>query len=279
MEFVTILKLKKQHLEEFRMRRICVINQKGGVGKTTTAINLAAGLALKDKKVLLIDLDPQGSTTFSLDGSNSQDLYDYLTNNVNVSECVSNLGKNLDILGTKENLAQMEQALAGDDSKVEIVTKKLNKIENYDYIIFDTAPSLSIMNKSVLLASNEAIIPTATDVLGLRGTTNTIKLIEQVNKDEGHDLKITKIIPTLFDKRNNICKKILEIMNNIYYDIISDPIRINSKLKEAPEHHKSIFTYDKRSRGAEDYKKLTVQVINDERLIRKDKAQPVAVTA
>jgi chromosome partitioning protein len=261
------------------MRRICVINQKGGVGKTTTAINLAAGLALKDKKVLLIDLDPQGSTTFSLDGSNSQDLYDYLTSNVNVSECVSHLGKNLDILGTKENLAQMEQALAGDKSKIEVVTKRLNKIVNYDYVIFDTAPSLSILNKSVILASNEAIIPTATDVLGLRGTTNTIKLIEQVNKEEEHDLKITKIIPTLFDKRNNICKKILEIMNNIYYDIISDPIRINSKLKEAPEHHKSIFTYDKRSRGAEDYQKLTVQVINDERLIRKDKSEPLAVTA
>ncbi len=260
------------------MRRICVINQKGGVGKTTTAVNLGAGLSRRGKKVLIIDLDPQGSTTFSLEGSNPRDLFDYLTTSVNVKECISKLGKNLDMLGTKENLAEMEKILA-EEQGMDGVTKKLRNIKGYDYIIADTSPSLSILNRSVMLACDEAIIPSATDVLGLRGTTNTLRLIDEVNKKYDHSLKVTKVIPTMYDQRNRICKRILEIMNNIYYDIISDPIRINTKLKEAPEKHKSIFSYSKSSRGAEDYGKLTVQVINDEKTSMNMRAEKVALTA
>jgi len=261
------------------MRRICVINQKGGVGKTTTAVNLAAGIARKEKKVLLIDMDPQGSTTFSLDWSNSRDLFDFLTSEAKISDCVMKLGKNLDLLGTKENLTDIEKRLANDSDSVATVTKKLKSIKDYDYIIMDTSPSLSILNKSVMLASDEAIVPTATDVLGLRGTTNTLKMIDDNNKKYSHNLKVTKVVPTLYDVRNKICKRILEIMNNIYYDMISDPIRINSKLKEAPEAHKSIFSYAKSSRGAEDYGKLVMQVLNDESVMRNHKGARAAATA
>lgn len=261
------------------MRRICIINQKGGVGKTTTAVNLAAGLARKDKKVILIDLDPQGSTTFSLESTNSRDLFDFLTSEVDIKECISHLGKNLDLLGTKNNLIKMESALATDSEKIETVAKRIREIKGYDYVILDTSPALSTLNTSVLIACEEAMIPTSTDVLGLRGTTNTFKFIDSMNKEYDHTLRVTKIIPTLYDQRNNICKRILEIMNNIYYDIICDPIRINSKLKEAPEQHKSIFSYAKSSRGAEDYGKLVVQVINDETILSKPKSERIAVTA
>ncbi len=260
------------------MRRICIINQKGGVGKTTTAVNLGAGLSRRGKKVLIIDLDPQGSSTFSLEGSNPRDLFDFLTTSVNVKECIAKLGKNFDILGTQENLAEMESILAKEQG-MDDVSKKLRSIKGYDYIISDTSPSLSILNTSVMLASDEAIIPSATDVLGLRGTTNTLRLIDEVNKKYDHNLRVTKVIPTMYDQRNRICRRILEIMNNIYYDIISDPIRVNTKLKEAPEKHQSIFSYAKGSRGAEDYGKLTVQVINDEKMSMNLRTEKVALTA
>ncbi|MFW5990707.1 MAG: ParA family protein [Candidatus Nanoarchaeia archaeon] len=247
------------------MRRICVINQKGGVGKTTTAVNLAAGLSRKGKSVLLVDLDPQGNATFSLQSISAYDLYDFLTSEVEIKECVTNLGKNLDLLGAKESLVEIETEMAKTQSNLNKFAKKLKGISGYDYVVVDCSPMMGPLSDLAILSTDEAVVPTSTDVLGLRGTSNTLKMIEKTNKRFGHTLKVTKIVPTLFDKRNRVCKKTLEIMNNIYYDIISEPIRVNARLKEAPERHMSIFRYAKGSRGAEDYNKLVLNVLNDEK--------------
>jgi chromosome partitioning protein len=264
------------------MRKISIINQKGGVAKTTTAINLAAGLSRKDRKVLLIDFDPQGNTSFSLDWKSMHDLHDFLVDDYEFSKCITSLGKNLDLLGTKENLSLIEHELAQEKNALNKLLKKINSIKGYDYVIFDCSPVVSLLNEIAILSTDEAIIPSSTDVLGLRGTSNTLKMIERINKKHEHNLKVIKIVPTLYDQRNRICKKTLEIMNNIYYDIISDPIRINSKLKEAPEKRMSIFTYAKSSRGAEDYGKLVTMILNDEVFKKKShssKDAPIAITA
>lgn len=247
------------------MRRICIINQKGGVGKTTSAVNLAAGLSRKEKRVLLIDLDPQGNATFSLQSKSTYDLHDYLTSDIEVNEAVTNLGKNLELLGSKESLVEVENEIAKNENNVKKFAKKLRSIDGYDYIIVDCSPMIGSLSNLAILAADEALVPTSTDVLGLRGTSNTLKMIEKANNRFSHDLKTTKIVPTLYDKRNRVCKKTLEIMNNIYYDIISEPIRVNARLKEAPERHMSIFRYAKSSRGAEDYNKLVMNVLNDEK--------------
>lgn len=254
------------------MRKICIINQKGGVGKTTTAVNLAAGLARNDRKVLLVDLDPQGNTTFSLEYKSNYDLYDFLKNGKEVTDCITSLGKDLDLLGTTENLIDIEKDLSGNESDIFKITSRLRKISGYDYVIIDCSPVLGVLSSVAILSSDEAIVPSATDVLGLRGASNTMKMIEKTNKKFDHDLTVTKVVPTMHDQRNRICKKTLEIMNNIYYDIISEPIRVNTKLKEAPEKHKSIFGYAKSSRGAEDYGKLVTMVLNDETINRKHKS-------
>jgi len=242
------------------VRKICVINLKGGVGKTTTALNLAAGLSRSDRKVLLVDLDPQSNIELSINLSSSWTISDFLFGGVAISECLNSAGTNLDLVRGDSRMQRAEQE---DPEKM---LDRMKLIKGYDYIIFDCGPSMNMINKVALLLCKEAIMPTTTDYLGYESITRMVEFMKEFAEFNEHEIKLSKVVPTFFDVRNKICSMMLDKINNDYYQYISSPVRVNSKLKEAPMKKMSIFKYAPNSAGAKDYWALVQGVISDEPL-------------
>lgn len=246
------------------MRKICIINQKGGVAKTTTTINLATALAANEKRVLIIDLDPQGNVGTSLCVQNDKSMYDLLINDADPYDCIVSVSPNLDVIPSDSALAKAELIMSGQTSRETVLRRKLEPVFNYDYIIIDCPPSLSLLNVNALLYANEAFVPVSTDFLALDALKKMSQTISEINELFDHDIKITQVIPTLYDKRSKACVETLKEIKRGYDELVSNPIRMNSKLREAPSQGKDIFDYAKRSPGALDYKKLAQMVMEAE---------------
>lgn len=249
------------------MRKICIINQKGGVAKTTTTVNLASALATKEKRVLVIDLDPQGNISTCLCVHGDKTVYDLLINDVDPAECIVNVSENLDVITSDSSLAKAELIITGQTSRETFLRRKLEPIFNYDYVLIDCPPSLSLLNINALLYANEAFVPVSTDFLALDALKKITQLIGEINELFDHDIKITQVIPTLYDRRNKSCVQTLKDIRRGYEELVTNPIRMNSKLREAPSAGKDIFDYARRSPGAEDYKKLAQVVLEAEEYI------------
>lgn len=247
------------------MRKICVINQKGGVGKTTTAVNIAAGIARKGRRVLLVDVDPQGNVAHSLTASRSFSVYEFLTSKCSHVDCITHLGTNLDLMHSTESLTKLDTELAKKENATRILSQKFNELIGYDYIIFDCAPSLGLLNQNVMLFANEAIVPVSTNYLSLTGLTYMLEAVTEINQHFDHELQISYIIPTMHDVRNRTNRNMLAKLQEDHLSIVTNPVRINSKLAEAPASGKSIFGYDKNSRGAKDYGDIVEKIISGER--------------
>ncbi len=243
------------------MRTICIVNHKGGVGKTTTAVNLAAGLSRQNKRVLLLDLDPQSNVSVSLQIAANYNLYDAMKGGVPLQRCIVSLAKNFDVITGSEALAKAEFYLSSQANSRMLLRDLLGSIAGYDFILVDCPPSLGILNQNVLAFCKEAFIPTSADYLGVDALKKMSVIVDRINSTYGNDIKITKIIPTLFDKRTRICRDSLQEMQQLFPGIVAEPIRMNSKLKEAPKQGKSIFKYARSSPGAKDYGKLVDSVV------------------
>ncbi|MDF2801633.1 MAG: soj [Anaerocolumna sp.] len=248
-------------------RIIAIANQKGGVGKTTTAINLSACLAEKGKKVLTIDIDPQGNTSSGL-GVNKNELkftiYDLLIGTGTLEEClIKDVIENLSILPSNVNLAGAEIELFGVEEKEYILKREINKIkDNYDFIIIDCPPSLNTLTVNAMTTANSVLVPIQCEFYALEGLSQLIHTINLVKKRLNPDLDIEGVVFTMYDARTNLSLQVVEnVKSNLNQKIYKAIIPRNVRLAEAPSHGLPINIYDPRSAGAEGYRELANEVI------------------
>ena len=258
------------------MRRIAVLNQKGGVGKTTTTVNLAAALAAEGHKTLVLDLDPQAHATLHLGlmpGRSGPSLYDVLTQNMPLAECRKQVGDNLHICGSHIDLAAAEVELIGTVGREVILRDQLEADEEkFDYVLMDCPPSLGILTLNALCAAREVFIPLQAHFLALHGLSKLLETIHLVSKRVNRDLKVGGVVLCLYDAGTRLGSEVIEDLDQ-YFDgrrsgnapwsdakVFRTRIRRNIRLAECPSFGQSIFQYAPTSRGAEDYASLAAEV-------------------
>ncbi|MCZ6806451.1 MAG: AAA family ATPase [Deltaproteobacteria bacterium] len=242
-------------------KRIAVFNHKGGTGKTTTAINLAAGMAEAGRRVLLIDADGQGNVGASLGIAGQRTLYHVLVNGAKVSDVAVPVRDGLDVLTSNESLAAAELFLAERPNRDRIMRERLgDACRAYDTVVIDCAPALSLMNQNAMVYADSVIVPVACDYLSLVGVKQVLRTIHNVRELLQHDVQLLGVLPTFFDVRNRISREAIVTLRKHFEERCYDPIRINTKLREAPSAKQTIFEYAPKSHGAEDYMRLVQKV-------------------
>jgi len=257
------------------MQIISVINQKGGVGKTTTVINLAAGLVQQQKKVLVIDLDPQGNATTGLGLSNlensSETIYGVLNGTKSILEVIKKTDlKFLDIISSNVDLSGLEAETAGDSERAFILKGKLTAYLNdskgsYDYILIDCPPSLSLITVMALVSSHSLLVPLQTEFFALEGLTQLMKTIERIKVSLNPKLQIRGILLTMYDKRNKLSSQVEKEARDYFNEkVYQTVIPRNVRLSEAPSHGMPVLIYDKFCLGSKSYFSFTDEFINQE---------------
>ncbi len=250
---------------------IAIINQKGGVGKTTTVINLAAGLSLLGKKTLIIDLDPQGNSTsgLGLDKNEIQlSTYDLLIGSHQLSSIIKKVdlkdNRSIHISPSTEQLSGADIELYDEDRREFRLKDQLNneEINNFDYTLIDCPPSLSLLSINALSASDSLLVPIQCEFFAMEGLAQLNKTINLVKERINHNISIEGFLLTMFDSRNNICKTVVnEVKNYFGNNVLKTIIPKNVKLAECPSFGKCIFEYDKYCLGAKSYMELTKEIL------------------
>jgi chromosome partitioning protein len=250
------------------MRKIALVNQKGGCGKTTTAINLASFLASEGKKVLLIDLDPQGHVKVGLSAKvdhTEKTIYEALLGEIPISEAIQTIDDNLDVVLSDVVLSAFEQVMAGGHEREYKLAQSLADIENnYDYLIIDSPPSVGLLTFNGLVAAEEVIIPVDPSFFSLHGLEKLLETIQIIKERVDHQLYI-KILPTNIDRRTNFCKGVVESLRDRFSENCFETIiNTSTKLREAASLGKAITDYEKNCAGYRDYQNLAIEILIEE---------------
>jgi len=250
---------------------ISVINQKGGVGKTTTVINLASALAQKGKRILVVDLDPQGNATTGLGRSNndeSKSIYNVLIGKTSVQNAIqkSNI-KNLDLIGSNVNLSGLEVETANDANRA-FLLKRILLDENqsltrrYENIFIDCPPSLSLLTVMSLVLADDLLIPLQTEFFALEGISQLVKTIDRIKLNLNPDLGIRGVLLTMYDKRNKLSSQVdMEARKHFEDKVYKTVVPRNVRLSEAPSHGMPCIVYDKKCSGSKSYIKLAEEFL------------------
>ena len=258
------------------MQIISIINQKGGVGKTTTVINLAAGLSQSNKKILVIDLDPQGNATTGLGLSNTensdQTIYSVLNGNKKISSVIQKTSmQNLDLVTSNVHLSGLEVETAGDGRRAFILKDELTAYLNdsgstYNYILIDCPPSLSLLTIMALVASHALVVPLQTEFFALEGLTQLMKTIDRIKNNLNPELSMRGILLTMYDRRNKLSGEVEKEARNYFKDkVYQTVVPRNVRLSEAPSHGVPVLIYDKSCPGSRSYFNFTEEFINQDK--------------
>lgn len=249
-------------------RIIAVANQKGGVGKTTTSINLSAALAEEGKKVLVIDTDPQGNTTSGIGVDKRQvekSVYQLLIGDATASECiVKEVYPNLSLLPANENLAAAEIELIGLPNNNYILRDEIEKVkDNYDFILIDCPPSLSILTINAMTTADGVLVPIQCEYYALEGLSQLMKTVNLVKSRLSPKLGMEGVVFTMYDSRTNLSNQVIEsVTSNFSYHVYNTVIPRSIRLAEAPSYGEPICQYDPKSTGTEAYRKLAQEIIS-----------------
>lgn len=242
--------------------RMAIFNHKGGTGKTTTTVSVAAGLAARGYKVLLVDTDSQGNVGVSLGVKAEKTLYHCLVMGLKPQDVAVKVRENLDLVPSNETLAAAELYLAGRQNRDRILRDRLMQArDHYDVIILDCSPSLSLLNQNALVFADGILVPVACDFLSLVGVRQVIKTVKNVNSLLHHPVSIYGVLPTFYDARARICRDAWGTLKEHFGDRCFQPVRSTIKIKEAPAQGRTIFEYAPDSHAATDYQRVVERLI------------------
>jgi chromosome partitioning protein len=262
-----------------RARRLAILNQKGGTGKTTTAVNLAAGIADRGYDVLLVDMDAQGNVGTSLGVRGDRSLYHLIvgapfeeraadgevtSRPTRAEDVIIPVRGKLDVITADATLALADVHLARMDAgRDRVLGERLSGLRRYQYIVLDCGPSLNLLNQNALAFADEVLIPVSCDYLALVGVKQVMRTLSDIDKHLGHTVRISGVVPTFFDSRTKLAREAVDTLSGHFKERLYSPIRRSTRLAEAPSKRQTIFEYAPDSHGADDYRQLVERYIGN----------------